>query len=110
MNWKTPSVLSLQFLALLFLAAAAAPPPDCQPGATNGQAFPIPLDLAGRPQSGLNDQTFAGLPGDNGCRSPLPSSAQSSTLQDNSGDVLHGLPMPDTLRPIDQPKRAPDFQ
>jgi hypothetical protein len=107
MNWKTPSVP-----LLLFLAAAAAPPPDCQPEAMSGQAFPIPLDLAGRPdaQSGLNNQTFAALPGDNGCHSPLPSNVQSSTLRNDSGDVLHGLPMPDTLRPIDQPKRAPDFQ
>lgn len=107
MDWKTPAVLSL-----LFLGAAAAPPPDCQPDATSGGAMPIPLDLAGRPnaQSGLTDQTFAELPGNKGCRGPLASNAQSSTLRNDSSDALHGLPMPDALRPIDQPKRAPDFQ
>lgn len=110
MDWKTPAVLSL-----LLLAAAAAPPAGCLPDAANGQVMPIPLDLAGRPNipSGLTGQTFAVLPdtlGNNGCHSPLPSDAQPSTLRNDSGDVLHGLPMPDSLRPIDQPKRAPDFQ
>jgi hypothetical protein len=110
MHWKTPAVFSL-----LLLAAAAAPPVDCQPDAASGQVMPIPLDLAGRPDapSGLTGQTFAVLPdalGNNGCRSPLPSNAQPSTLQNDSDDVLHGLPMPDSLRSIDQPKRAPDFQ
>jgi hypothetical protein len=108
MNWKTPAVLSL-----LLLAAAAAPPPDCQPDAASGQAVPIPLDLGGQPsmQSGLAGQTFApdAMAG-NGCPGPMASDAASSTLRNNTSDVLHGLPMPDSLRPIDQPKRAPDFQ
>jgi hypothetical protein len=110
MDWKTPAILSL-----LLLAAAAAPP-DCQPDAASGQAMPIPLDLAGRPniQSGLTDQTFTTLPGslgNNGCRdATLPAIAPPSTLRNDTGDALHGLPMPDSLRPIDQPKRAPDFE
>jgi hypothetical protein len=110
MDWKMPALLSL-----LFLAAAAAPPDDCGAGADNGQALPIPLDLAGRPNasSGLSGQTFGGLPSSesgNGCRSPLTSSAQPTTLRSESGDVLHGLPMPDILRPMDEPKRAPEFR
>ena len=107
MDWKTPAVLSL-----LLLAAAAAPPTDCQPDAASGQAVPVPLDIMGRTiaQSGLADQTFTDPLGNNGCRGPLPSNAQPSTLRNDSGDVLHGLPMPDSLRPIDQPRRAPEFQ
>ena len=110
MGWKTPAILSL-----LWLAAAAAPPPDCAPEVGSGQALPIPLDLAGRPSAsvGLSGQTFGPLPnseGGNGCRSPLPSNAQSSTLRSESGDVLHGLPSPDILRPMDEPKQAPQFQ
>ena len=109
MDWKTPAILSL-----LLLAAAAAPP-DCQPDAASGQTVPIPLDLTGRPniQSGLTGQTFTTLPGslgNNGCRDPLPADAPPSTLRNDTGDALHGLPMPDSLRPIDQPKRAPDFE
>ena len=108
MDWKTPAVLSL-----LLLTAAAAPPPDCQPDAASGQAVPIPLDLTGRPnfRSGLTGQTFAPDALDNnGCRGPLSSNARPSTLRNNTSDALHGLPMPDSLRPIDQPKRAPDFE
>jgi hypothetical protein len=111
MTWKT-----LTFPLLLFLGAAAGPPPsDCGAGAEAGAMLPAPLDLAGRPSmpSGLTGQTFATLPtteGMSGCRSPLPSASQSSTLQSESGDILHGLPQPDILRPIDEPKRAPQFQ
>ena len=110
MDWKTPAVLSL-----LFLGAAAAPPGDCLAGADGGRAMPIPLDLTGQPNapSGLVGQTFAPQPepeGDNGCPGPLPSNSLSTTLRSESSDVLHGLPMPDSLRPIDEPKRAPDFQ
>jgi hypothetical protein len=110
MDWKTPALLSL-----LFLAAAAAPPDDCLSASVSGQSLPIPLDLAGRPNaaSGLAGQAFAVLPGsdgDAGCRSPLPSNAQSTTLRSETGDVLHGLPLPDILRPMDEPKRAPEFR
>jgi hypothetical protein len=110
MHWKTPALL-----LMLFLAAAASPPDDCLTGADDRQTLPIPLDLAGRPNasSGLDGQTFAVLPGsegDNGCRSPLPSNAQSTPLRSDSTDVLHGLPMPDILRPMDEPKRAPEFR
>jgi hypothetical protein len=110
MGWKT-----LPILSLLFLGAAAAPPSDCLPGMDSGQTLPAPLDLAGRPSApvGLTAQTFAALPsaeGGGGCRSPLPSASQSATLRSESGDVLHGLPAPDILRPMDEPKRAPQFQ
>jgi hypothetical protein len=115
MAWKTPSALLLLLPVSLFLAAAAAPPGDCVPDASAGQTAPIPLDLAGRPSvpTGLAGHTFATLPNSeagNGCRSPLPSVTQSTTLRSESGDILHGLPAPDILRPIDEPKRAPDFQ
>jgi hypothetical protein len=107
MDWKTPAVLSL-----LFLGAAAAPPGDCLQGADSGQ---MPLDLTGQPNapSGLVGQTFAPQPdsgGGNGCLGPLSSNSLSTTLRSASSDVLHGLPTPDSLRPIDEPKRAPDFQ
>jgi hypothetical protein len=110
MGWKTPAIFSL-----LLLGAAAAPPGDCFPAADGGQTLPVPLDLAGRPSlsAGLTEQMFATLPSaesGNGCRGALPSSAQSTTLHSESGDILHGLPAPDILRRIDEPKRAPQFQ
>jgi hypothetical protein len=98
---------------LLLLSAAAAPPADCAAGADSGQVRSIPLDLAGQPgaSSGLAGQTFAPQPGaGTGCPGPLPSTPLSMTLRSESSDVLHGLPTPDSLRPIDEPKRAPDFQ
>ena len=110
MGWRTPAIVSL-----LWLAAAAAPPSDCTPHPDNGPTLPTPLDLAGRPNapSGLTGQTFAALPTTEapaGCRSALPSVTQSTTLRSESGDVLHGLPAPDILRRMDEPRRAPMFQ
>jgi hypothetical protein len=109
MDWKTLAVLSL-----LFLGAAAAPPGDCLAGANGGQ-MPVPLDLTGQPNapSGLVGQTFApesDAGGDNDCFGPLSSHSLSATLRSESSDILHGLPTPDSLRPIDEPKRAPDFE
>lgn len=102
-------------LLLIFLGAAAAPPDDCTPGVANGAALPSTLDLAGRPgvTAGLSGQNFATLPntqGVNGCRSGLSSASQSTTLRSETGDVLHGLPAPELLQRIDEPKRAPAFQ
>jgi hypothetical protein len=111
MVWKMPAVLSL-----LFLAAGAAPPGDCSSGAAGGQTLlPAAQDLAGRPSvaAGLSGQTFAALPSADstaGCRGTLPSATQSTTLRSESGDVLHGLPAPEILRPMNEPKRAPEFQ
>jgi hypothetical protein len=110
MGWK-----ALLLLALPFLGAAAAPPGDCLPAGETGQVLPAPMDLAGRPNmpAGLAGHTFATPPsaeGAFGCRSALPSVTQSTTLRSESGDVLHGLPAPDILRPIDEPRRAPQFQ
>jgi hypothetical protein len=108
MGWKTPAIL-----ALLLLGAAAAPPGDCLPNGDSGQMLPMPLDLAGRPSAsvGLTGQTFAAMPGlEGGCRGAVPSSLQSTTLRSESADVLHGLPAPDILRRMDEPKRAPIFQ
>lgn len=110
MIWKTPAVLSL-----LFLAAGAAPPGDCSSAAVGGPMLPTALDLAGRPSvtAGLSGQTFATLPSADsaaGCRAALPSASQATALRSESGDVLHGLPAPEILRPINEPKRAPDFQ
>jgi hypothetical protein len=63
--------------------------------------------------AGLTGQMFATLPGvesGNGCLGAPPSSAESTTSRSGSGDILHGLPSPDTLRRMDKPKRAPQFQ
>jgi hypothetical protein len=110
MGWKT-----LATLLLLLLAAAAAPPGDCSRVTDGGQKLPASLDLAGRPSiaAGLTGQMFATLTGaedGHGCRGALSSSVQSTTLSSESGDILHGLPAPDILRRIDEPKRAPQFQ
>ncbi len=106
---------TLAILPLILLAAAAAPPDDCVRGPASGQLMPTPLDLAGRPAApeGLTGQTFATLPsleGVGGCRSALSSASQPSNLRSDSGDVLHGLPSPDILRRMDEPRRAPEFQ
>jgi hypothetical protein len=109
MGWKTPAILSL----LLLLGAAAAPPGDCLSGGEGLQTLPLSLDLAGRPAapSGLTGQAFATMPGaDGGCRNPLPTNPQATTLRSESADVLHSLPTPDILRRMDEPKRAPSFQ
>jgi hypothetical protein len=111
------SLASLALLSLgpVFLGAAAAPPGECAPGADDAEVSPAPLDLAGRPgvPDGLTGQTFASLPGPEGgndCHSPLWSVSQATTLRGRSGDVLHGLPEPESLRPIDEPRQAPEFQ
>lgn len=98
----------------IFLGAAAAPPSDC-PGAAGGPTLPLPMDLQGRPvaPSGLNNQNFAALPSTEaaaGCRTPLPSASTSTNLRSEQGDVLHSLPAPDILRPMDEPKRAPMYR
>jgi hypothetical protein len=119
----------LLIVPLIFLGAAAAPPDGCQLGLDAGQTLPTPLDLAGRPAipPGLSSQTLSSqtlggqtLSGqtltappysaDLGCRTALPSAAPASTLRSESGDILHGLPQPDILRRMDEPRRAPDFQ
>ncbi len=102
-------------LSLLLLTAAASAPGDCLPGGDGGPTLPLPLDLAGRPSlsPGLSGQPMAVLPhpqGTNGCLSPLPSTAQAPTLRGESSDMLHGLPAPDLLRPIDEQRQAPQFQ
>jgi hypothetical protein len=102
-------------VALLFLAAAAAPPADCGSAGDPGPILPLPLDLAGRPDmaAGLAGRGFAPLPGAGssaGCRETLPTPVQSGTLRSESNDVLHGLPAPDILRPINEPRRSPQFQ
>jgi hypothetical protein len=100
-------------LPLIFLGAAAAPQGDCGAGlGGGGPALPAPVDLSGRPSapSGLSGQVYAALPAPEvaaGCRSPLPSTAQPSSLHSDSADVLHGLPSPEILLPINEPKRAP---
>jgi hypothetical protein len=120
MGCKTPCLhsplrLALLFLAPLLLGAAAAPPGECSPGVDDGEAAPAPPDLAGRPSvaAGLTGQTFAALPGPEGgndCHSPLRSVSQAAPLRRQSGDVLHGLPDPESLRPVDEPRLAPQFE
>jgi hypothetical protein len=109
MVWKLPAALSL-----LVLTAGAAPPGDCLSTSAGGATLPSSLDLAGRPSvgAGLSGHTFAALPstdGATGCRSAA-SATPATTLRSESGDVLHGLPAPEILRPMNEPRRAPDFQ
>jgi hypothetical protein len=110
MSWRIPAAV-----ALLSLAAAAAPPSDCGAIGDSGQVLPLPLDLAGRPDmaAGLAGHGFATLPGEvasTGCHNALPTASQVWTLRSESSDVLHGLPAPDILRPISEPRQAPHFQ
>ena len=107
MGWKTPAVL-----ALLLLAAATPAAGGCPPNADGGQFLLRPLELTGRPQvtAGLTGQTLKTLrssDGANGCRGPLPAVAESTRFGNGSGDVLHGLPAPDLLRPIDESSQVP---
>ncbi len=107
MVWKLPAALSL-----LLLTAGAAPPGDCLSASTGGPTLPASLDLAGRPIGDAGLQRFAALPGLDGASGcpGAPAAGPNTTLRSESGDVLHGLPTSDILRPIDEPKRAPEFQ
>ena len=102
--------------SLILLGGAAAPQGDCSARLGEpGQNLPTPIDLAGRPAAptGLAGQGFATLPTTDvaaGCRSPLPSTASPSSLRSDSADVLHGLPTPEILQPINEPRRAPLIQ
>jgi len=107
MVWKLPAALSL-----LFLTAGAAPPGDCLSTSTGGPTLPASLDLAVRPSGDAGLQRFAALPGldgASGCPS-APTAGPNTPLRSESGDVLHGLPASESLRPINEPKRAPAFQ
>jgi hypothetical protein len=101
---------ALAFLPLILLGAAAAPQSDCSvPAGGSDGMLPTPLDLAGRPavSPGLTGQNFATLPVPDiqtGCRSPLPSASQASTLRSDSGDILHSLPAPELLSPLGPPR------
>ncbi len=104
MGWKTAFLLSL-----LWLTAAATPPEDCGSDADGGQTLPMPADPARRPNM-PGGPNAADSDSGNGCRGVLPSLPQPTTLRRESEDLLHGLPSPDILRPMDEPKRAPLFQ
>lgn len=101
----------LAVLALIFLAAGASAPGDCD---NSGQALPAAVDLAGRAVApagltgSLASQAFAPLPG--GCHGGPLSAVRSETLRSDTGDALHALPLPDSLRRIDEPPRAPLLQ
>jgi hypothetical protein len=100
MGWRI-----LAILPLIFLGAAAAPPGDCGSSADTGQAMPAP--------TGFSGQAFAALPPQGAasdCHMTLPSITQSTTLRSQSNDVLHGLPLPNIQRRMDEPRRAPDFE
>jgi hypothetical protein len=104
--------LPLVILPLL-LAAAASPSVDCPTGANAAPPLPVPLELARQPEvsaeltaNSFAAQLFAGLPG---CRAPFPAIPLGATLRSESSDVLHGLPNPDILRPIDEQNPAPQF-
>jgi hypothetical protein len=116
MRCKPPSILSLTLLGTV-LGGASAPPPDCpQASIPGGQTYPMAVDLSGQAgaATGLSSATFAALPsleGTSPCRSPLPvSPQQTSTLQSESADVIHGLPLPDILRPITDPQPHPELR
>jgi hypothetical protein len=104
----------LAVLPLIFLAAGASGPGDCD---NSRQTLPAPVDLAGRPiaPAGLTgsfaSQAFAALPGaPPGCHGGPPSAVRAETLRSDTGDALHALPLPDSLRRIDEPRRAPLLQ
>lgn len=103
-------------LPLIFLAAGAAPP-DAQnsscgqsalspsgPGLSvgaGGSAF-APIPAPGDAPEGATQETLRC-----GAASPSP---QIGMPRVETGDILHGLPAPDLLRRIDEPRRAPEFQ
>lgn len=105
-------------IALVFLAAAAAPPTDCTaPSSINaaGRTLPTPQDLAGRPIQAppLGMQNYATLPPnpDSGdCQGPVSAVARPNRLRDDEDEVLHGLPSPEILRPMDETKKSPYLQ
>lgn len=113
MNWRAPAIF-----ALLGLAAAAAPPTDCGPPSTlnaAGGTLSASQDLAGRPvpTPDLGTQTYATLPsrpdaGD--CQNPLSAVSHAAGPQDGEDEIMHGLPAPEILRPMNETKKSPYLQ
>jgi hypothetical protein len=106
-------LLAAGLLGGTLLGGAAAPPADCGQPMQPTRTYPMPTDLSGHPQTGagLAGQTFATLPSpdSSGCHSAFPASADNALRSENA-DVVHGLPMPDILRPITDPQPKPEFR
>ena len=91
-------------LTLLLLTAAAAPPGPCGPAANTG---PI-----GQTEStgALRDTDFPRFLESCDSSATDPSMNQTMKPANESGDVLHGLPPSEALRPVDQPGTAPVYR
>src|SRR4051794_6200765 len=88
-------------LMLLFLTAAAAPSGPCGPAADIRQFDGA--DAIGT----LGFPAFSAMESKCEGGGILPSIPQTAGTGNASRDVLHGLPSPDALRPVDQPWQAP---
>ncbi len=102
MGWK-----SAGSLALLLLTAAAAPPGPCGPGTTSE-----PGEQAGGTLSNAGPGAPSFSAADDTCEDlrVLPPHDLTARPDTTSGEVVHGLPAPEALRPIDQPRRPPIYR
>ena len=98
---------SMASLGLLLLAAAAAPADPCGPGvntASIGQA-----ETTGAPRD-------LGLPAlsatEGSCDSSAAERSEMQRMRPDTGfeDAMHAVPPSDSLRPINQRGRAPDYR
>lgn len=106
---------ALYVLPLLFLGAAAAPF-DCgaagDPVGTGGVAPSVSVDRGHVGETSATDGYAAIRLPDNapGCDNRLPTVGSPATLQNQSDDIMHGLPSSDSLAPINQQRQAPLFR
>jgi hypothetical protein len=92
-------------LGLLLLAAAAAPRDPCGPGGTagsTGQSLGAPRDSGFAAASAMRDSCDASA--------AEPSDMQRMRPDNQLDDAIHALPPSESLRPVEQPRRAPDFR
>lgn len=101
-------------IATILLGGAAAPPDGCPAVPLHGQTqtMPMPMELGGRP-SGASDLAAAGMPivSAGACGGAARAGAAvSGSFKDERSDVLHGLPLPDILKPPSDPHgMRPEF-
>ena len=102
MVWK-----SAGSLALLLLTAAAAPPGPCGPGTSIEPGDQAAGTLA---NAGLGVPSFSAA--ESTCESTrvLPLNDVTARPDTTAGDVVHGLPSPQALRPVNEPRRSPEYR
>jgi hypothetical protein len=94
-------------LTLLLLTAAAAPPGPCGPVANTAAIGQTESTGASRDAGVLPFSATEDSCDSSGTELPA---MQATKPETEPGEVLHGLPSSEALRPIDQPRAAPVYR